>query len=261
MYSETTERVTASIPPLSILIEYRQDAWHAKIGPDDNPTAHTVGTFESFKEAKTAVLARITDEFKKDDKVLPPTITWTSVKAMLPESNVNKSVRKVSSEVVPVIIGAVGLVMSLYVWGIGKTPGASLSSVADVLKLSVQIADTRTELRKLKEAIEAPSTNSNPSDLSAVKSDVKSLKERFAGFETALGESLDKRLAVPMLRKDLDSIKEQYKGDLAAVDARLSLVVDLMKWLLGIIGLGGLASGLSNWLARPKFTTGTVQKP
>jgi len=67
-----------------------------------------------------------------------------------------------------------------------------------------------------------------------------------------LGDNLDKRIAVPLLRKDFDLIKEQYRVDLAGFDARLNLIVDLMKWFLGLVGLGGFLSGLSNWFSKPK---------
>ena len=53
-----------------------------------------------------------------------------------------------------------------------------------------------------------------------------------------------------MLRKDLDSLREQSKADIAAVHEEMTRTFDLMKWLLGLVGAGSLVSGLSSLFTR-----------
>ena len=63
-----------------------------------------------------------------------------------------------------------------------------------------------------------------------------------------------KKPAIPMLRKDLDILRDEHKADLNSVHDEINRTFDLMKWLLGVIGLGGIATGVFNWLGKPGKT-------
>lgn len=70
-------------------------------------------------------------------------------------------------------------------------------------------------------------------------------------LDDAIGESPDKSLAVPLLRKDLDNLKDSYHRDLDSTQAEINRVYDQNKWFLGLmftmaLGLIGLA--ISNFL-------------
>ena len=258
MPTEVTARVTALIPPFRIKIEEHQGGWDAAILKHGAPAPNNIGTFSSRSEAEAAAQLKVKEYLEKDGKTFPSEITWTTTKAVLPpeppEQPIKVSLKTLTSQLLPIIfgIGAIGLVPVITLTSRMLTP-VSQTQDAEIRKLSVALADTEQEIGGLKKALKDSQAKPNSSaEVIGLKSDVERLEAQFTGLENALGDNIDRRIAVPMMRKDLDAIKEQYKVDLAAVDARLSLVVDLMKWLVGIIGLGGILSGLSNWFARPK---------
>ena len=86
-------------------------------------------------------------------------------------------------------------------------------------------------------------------ELLAIREEVERLKEVQEQANTlivAMGEMPGKSLAVPMLRRDLDSLsaaidetRESFSSDLAEVQARLSVetsrIYDLGKWFLGLL--------------------------
>jgi hypothetical protein len=275
MPNKITARSIASIPPFRIKLEEHEGGWDVVIGEPGDSNAINLGTFITRAEAEKAAVDKVTEELKKHGKEFPPTTTWTTTRALLLPEPVEGSVqgptwRKLLNDFLPLTTGIVFIVLFSVISQMARQPySVSPTQGSEIRKLSTVLADTKQEIDAVKQALKTSQSNSTSSgDVIALKSDVERLKERFAGFESALGDNLDKRIAFPMMRKDLDAIKEQYKVDLVAMDARLNLVVDLMKWVLGIIGLSGILSGLSNWFARPKATkdsatstTGAVWKP
>jgi hypothetical protein len=211
---------------------------------------HNLGDFESYSQAVEVIYPYLREELKKSDKELPPKISWTTSRAFVAQERTAQSRSKNSVSAVATLIGFVAIAMALPFWRTATAPAVSPTSGIDIKRLSTEIAGTKQEVESLKAIIQG--SPSGTKELGTLTSDVDALKTRLNVFEAALGDNLDRRLAVPMLRKDLDAVKEQYRVDLAAVDARLTLVVDLMKWLLGIIGVGGVLSGLSSWFAKPK---------
>ena len=63
-----------------------------------------------------------------------------------------------------------------------------------------------------------------------------------ADYEAAVGDEPAKRLAVPLLRKDMDTLREEHKNDLTAIHEEVSRTFDMMKWLLGLLGFTNLAA-------------------
>jgi len=108
-----------------------------------------------------------------------------------------------------------------------------------VSKLTTQVADLSAH------PLPGPEGN-----ISTLESKLSSLSSRLDDFEAALGDEPTKRLGTVMLRKDLDSLREQSKADIAAVHEEMTRTFDLMKWLLGLVGAGSLVSGLSSLFTR-----------
>ena len=90
----------------------------------------------------------------------------------------------------------------------------------------------------------ALSTPSDPAivgaKLQAAEIALTTLQEELRGMEAAVGESPEKALAVPLLRKDMDALRASGSESLAAVEADLERQYDLMKWILGTFALGML---------------------
>jgi hypothetical protein len=104
------------------------------------------------------------------------------------------------------------------------SPVASLNERVDRLEATVQALTHRGHKR-------------NP-NVSAVAASVRGLDARLTALEGAIGESPVKALEVPLLRRDLENLKQ---SDAAATDGLRSdydRQYDLMKWLLGTFVLG-----------------------
>jgi hypothetical protein len=260
MANEITARAIASVPPFRIRLQEHEGGWDVVISEQGTSNATDLGTFATLPEAKSAACAKVRAGLEIDGKTMPSKVTWATTRAILPPEPVEASVqepawKKLVNVSLPLVAGIVAMALLTISLMVKQPPSVSPTQGAEIRELSAVLAETKQEIDAVKQALKTSEPNTTSSgDIVALRSDVERLKERFASFESALGDNLDKRIAVPLMRKDLDGIKEQYKGDLAAIDARLSLVVDLMKWFLGLIGLGGILSGISNWLARPRST-------
>jgi hypothetical protein len=273
---DITERATAGVPPFRMKLEKHDNGWDVIIDGPGNTGNNSIGTFSTRPEAEQAAYAKVREDLKKDEKEFPRTVTWTTTKAILtpekPTQVVNLSAWKKLMEFFPTLMGIIAVISSILISQTAKTLSpVSPGDNAEIRKALKLLADSKQEMEALKLEIrnypQNPQNSSSFGEAAGLKHDVEQLQERMASLETALGDNLDRRLAVPLMRKDLDAIKEQYRVDLAAVDARLSLVVDLMKWFLGILGLGGILTGLSNWFTRTSpgnesatSTTGTALK-
>jgi cell fate (sporulation/competence/biofilm development) regulator YmcA (YheA/YmcA/DUF963 family) len=84
-----------------------------------------------------------------------------------------------------------------------------------------------------------------------LSSQVDSLQNQIKLLEDAVGQSPEKALAVPLLKKDMDNLKNSYRRDLDSTQSEINRVYDQNKWFIGLmftmaIGLLGLA--VSNFL-------------
>jgi hypothetical protein len=78
-------------------------------------------------------------------------------------------------------------------------------------------------------------------------------------LERAILPDAEKAISVPLLKKDLSSLQQQTSRDLETVRAESSRLYDLMKLLIGLMGLisfGLLGTAVGNVFKRePKETS------
>ena len=82
--------------------------------------------------------------------------------------------------------------------------------------------------------------------LSEVRSEIGQIKNSLTRLEEVILENPSKALAVPLLQKDIDNLRESYKSDLRTTKEEISRIYDQNKWFIGLmftmaIGLLGLA--------------------
>ncbi len=56
-----------------------------------------------------------------------------------------------------------------------------------------------------------------------------------AKLNAAIQQSPDKALAVPLLRKDFDNMRDMYRHDLENTQSEISRVYDQNKWFIGLM--------------------------
>jgi len=99
---------------------------------------------------------------------------------------------------------------------------ATLSSIPEQTKVAIQLKDIDTKLDDLK---------------------TKSSK-----LEEVILNSPAKALEVPLLRKDLDNLKDAQQQNLIALRQGIDQIYDLNKWLLGAMAISIVTLALSNLL-------------
>lgn len=64
---------------------------------------------------------------------------------------------------------------------------------------------------------------------------IDSIDNRLESLEQALGDSPSKSLAIPLLKRDIDGLKESETRDIEALKAQIAAVYDQNKWFIGLM--------------------------
>jgi hypothetical protein len=65
-----------------------------------------------------------------------------------------------------------------------------------------------------------------------------------ASYELAFGNDPSKALAVPLLRRDIESTQQSDKADLAAVRDEMSRNLALIEWAIGLLIASNVGLGI-----------------
>jgi hypothetical protein len=167
-------------------------------------------------------------------------------KARATEAKLERFERRVN--VVKVIAFQLTIAISLMLmfWSILSKQWASLSSTPSAAdETTKRITAMNSQIQLLSTKVDSALKSGQPiSSTGKLEADVKELQSSFAGFQIALGDDPSKRLAVPILRKDMDALKESYQRDLAAIREEFTRAFDTIKWIVGLIGLSNLGLGV-----------------
>jgi len=160
---------------------------------------------------------------------------------------------KVTS-VMTVTVGAVSVAFAL----LTSLPTSQLANSTD--KLASSFNRVEKEVDGLHDQVESllKLAQSGPTDLktrialAAMNNEITQLKAQVNAFQISLGTDLPQRVALPILRHDLDALKESQTTAMASLIQEMNRTFDLMKWLLGIVGTSIIVGGLSSYFSRQK---------
>ena len=108
------------------------------------------------------------------------------------------------------------------------------------------------EIEKIKNQINALSNPPSEGNVSIILSEmterVSDLEKTISTIETAIVDSPERAMSIPILRRDLDSLRTDVRSDLVGTKQEIDRVYDLSKWFIGLmatmaIGILGLAVG------------------
>jgi hypothetical protein len=131
-----------------------------------------------------------------------------------------------------------------------RPPEPYLSVASELKTLEATLANHEKSItdieRRLQALANADPTTEAGVQVAALRSDVQSSAARIQTLEKGLLDSPEKALSVPLLRRDLENIKQAYKEDLETLVRSTDRVYDQNKWFIGLmftmaIGLVGLA--------------------
>ncbi|MET0466774.1 MAG: hypothetical protein ABW007_26675 [Chitinophagaceae bacterium] len=106
-------------------------------------------------------------------------------------------------------------------------------------------------------ALSAPPDGSQEAlQIKELSANVAKLQESVSDMERLIMDNPSKALAMPLMRKDLDSLKENNQAEMTSLRKDIDRIYDLNKWLVGLMftmALGVLTLAISNfWKAKEK---------
>ena len=113
-----------------------------------------------------------------------------------------------------------------------------------------KIDNYRNETIQLSSMIEGLKNTSTLSSenirIETLESQFKTLQKKIDGFESILNNSPEKSMALPLMRKDIDSLERAIKASSEYSDKQLERFINLFYWICGTLALGivGLCVGL-----------------
>jgi hypothetical protein len=87
--------------------------------------------------------------------------------------------------------------------------------------------------------------------IATLSAELDSVRAQVDKLDDAIGQSPEKALAIPMLKKDVDDLKDDYRRDTDNTQGEINRVYDQNKWFIGLMftmALGLLGLAVSNFL-------------
>ena len=105
-----------------------------------------------------------------------------------------------------------------------------------------QMDDFRSQMELVTSILEAVQQTLNtatkdPNSLALVglQADIKQVSLEVKSIRDALGSDLERTLSVPLLRKDIQKLEEQFAERTIAATKEIDRIYDLGKWFLGVM--------------------------
>lgn len=121
-----------------------------------------------------------------------------------------------------------------------------------VATLNASLAQVSEQMRKVQETAQEKPL---PTQMARISAQLELAQTDIAKLNAAIQQTPDKALAVPLLRKDFENMRDMYRHDLDNTQNEINRVYDQNKWFIGLmftmaIGIIGLA--VSNFLQARK---------
>jgi hypothetical protein len=245
--------VTTTIAPdWKINIRETESGWTGRLDYNHSDLVYDLGTYQLKDDAEREAEAKARTIVPVNEQIAAPLI-WSKFSTKLEVEETQASKRGELFKILGLLVGTFSIVVAFAI----SFPGPSLTTQAEtqsheIAELKKVVEVERADIEGLRKV-----TATGPSEIgitqrvAQLENSLDTLKERLANYEAAIGDEPAKKLAVPMLRKDMDTLREEHKSDLAEIHNEMSRTFDLMKWLLGLLGVGSLVSTLgAGWFSR-----------
>jgi hypothetical protein len=256
----TEKGVTSKIAPeWKINLRETPNGWTSRLDFNHSDLIYDLGTYQDKDEAEREAEAKARTIVPANEQ-LPPPLTWSKFSTTLKVEETKPASRRQQ------LLAGLGLLVGIIATFLALTisfPGPSLTEQAqiqgrDISELKKLIEGERADIEGLRKVtVTGPSEIGMNQRIAQLENSLGALKERLANYEAAIGDEPAKKLAVPMLRKDMDTLRDEHKSDLTEIHNEMSRTFDLMKWLLGLLGVGSLVSTLgAGWFSRSSSAKG-----
>ncbi|EHN8717414.1 TPA: hypothetical protein JG933_000789 [Enterobacter hormaechei subsp. steigerwaltii] len=133
---------------------------------------------------------------------------------------------------------------------IGNTAPSTTELESKYKEQIEQINEYRNETIQLTNMIEGLKNTSTLSSenlrIETLESKLNTLQEKINNLDNILNNSPEKAMALPLMRKDIDSLEKTIKASSDYSDKQLERFINLFYWICGTLALGivGLCVGL-----------------
>lgn len=79
---------------------------------------------------------------------------------------------------------------------------------------------------------------------------LEELERRQSQLEAAIMSDPEKALTIPLIRRDIDNMRDGNAQNLAAIKQSVDQVYDLTKWLLGALAVGVFSLAIANFFTK-----------
>lgn len=160
------------------------------------------------------------------------------------EIRFSKEAKDTLAKVITSGVAVVGLVVAVFSFGLFRPELASYGDSAyqagQIQVVIEKLAQLQVEQDEIRKTLNRP-----PASLEAavLAQRLEALERRQRRIELVIMNSPEKAIEVPMLRNDLNNLKEANAQSHAAMKSSVDQIYDLNKWLLGAMALAivGLA--------------------
>lgn len=146
----------------------------------------------------------------------------------------------ISSSVVAGI--SINLFVGLWESDLGKKVDPLISLNLTQIKTELEMERLRTDQLFAAIKMGTNQTTIRSDELVELSQQLSNVTSRLTGLENAITASPEKSLAIPMLRKDLDTLEKTIIDQRAAIKGELERLYDFNKWFFGLIATMALST-------------------
>jgi hypothetical protein len=134
------------------------------------------------------------------------------------------------------LVGAVSITVNRRLQEQAATRRYQVAMEAQFKAIQARMADDGSKLQVLHETIEKIGDALPPSvQVAKLTAQVDLIQTQVKMLNDAIGQSPDRVLSVPLLKKDVDNLRETYRHDLDSTQAEINRVSDQNKWFIGLL--------------------------
>ena len=123
-----------------------------------------------------------------------------------------------------------------------------------MVDLESDIAAIKAQLEGIKEL---PSDLPVSSKVKEIEAKIDTVNSKLDALNKAILESPEKALALPLLRRDMDSLQKQYVSAVNNLEQEVSRAYDIFKWVTGTMFLGVISLAVGVFV-KPRKNKGQV---
>lgn len=172
----------------------------------------------------------------------------------MPVKRIKPPLSDAMKEYLPIVSATIGVFALIFANYSGTKFEPANTNSTDIDKIFTQIQQTQGELEKINSQVkvlsQAPDETKFAAQVSGLNNSVNSLQERFTKIEALLVQDPTKALEVPLMRKDMETLKESNQTAFANLRQDIDRTFNLLLVSILALAVAILAPALSNLIGR-----------